>query len=77
MRTTLEQVKSLENIITSGKIKVDESDQLQDLYIIKLKRDICMLDTNLNNLSEENKSHVDIKKIKGDDMRNKIEDNTI
>ena len=61
MRTTLEQVKSLENVIASGKIKVDESDQLQDLYIIKLKRDIFMLDTNLNNLSEENKSHVDIK----------------
>ena len=44
--TTLEQVKALENIITSGDIRVDEDDQLWGLYIIKLKCGIFMLDTN-------------------------------
>ena len=39
-RTTLEQVKSLENIISSVEIKVDEDTQLRELYIVKLKRDI-------------------------------------
>ena len=52
-RATLEQVKALENIIVQREIKVDESDQLQKLYIIKLKRDICMLETNVNNFSEK------------------------
>ena len=32
-RTTLEQVKALENIIASGKIKVDEASQLQELVL--------------------------------------------
>ena len=45
MRTKLEQVKALENIISSGDIKVNGADQLRGLYIIKLKRDICMLET--------------------------------
>ena len=39
-RTTLEQVKSLENIIASGEIKVHEADQLRGLCVIKLKRGI-------------------------------------
>ena len=74
-RTTLEQVKSLEYIITSGKIKVDEADQLRRLYIIKLKRDICMLETNVNNSSEENKDHVDLKiETEGDDIIKGIND---
>ena len=34
-RSTLEQVKPLEDIITSGEIKVYEAPQLQKLYIIK------------------------------------------
>ena len=34
---TLEQVKSLENIISSGDIKVDEFAQLHKSYIVKLK----------------------------------------
>ena len=38
MRTALEQVKSLKNIISSGEIKVDEDAQLRELYMIKLKR---------------------------------------
>ena len=54
-RTTLEQVKSLEYIIVSGDIKVYEYSQLQELYIIKAKSDICMLETNVNNFSEEKK----------------------
>ena len=55
MRTTLEQVKDLENIIAYGDIKVDKSDQLQDLYIIKLKCDICMLETNEQKFSKKKK----------------------
>ena len=43
MWTTFEQVKALENMIASRKIKVDEADQLRGLDIIKLKRVICML----------------------------------
>ena len=50
--TTLEQVKSLENIIASQDIKVDEAYQLRGLYIIKLKRGIFMLETNEHNFSE-------------------------
>ena len=46
-----QQVKSHENIITLHEIKVDKSDQLQKSYIINLKRDICMLETNVNNFS--------------------------
>ena len=53
MWKTIEQVKSLENIIASGEIKVDEAAQLWELYIIKLKRDILMLENNVNNFSEE------------------------
>ena len=52
-RTTLEQVKVLENIIAYREINVDETDQLHKLYIIKLRRDICMLETNVNNFSEK------------------------
>ena len=62
MWTTLEQVKALETIISSVEIKVDEAAQLWDVYIIKLKPDICMLDTNVNKFSEGNKSHVDFEK---------------
>ena len=39
-RTTLEQVKSLENYIVSVAIKVHEDDQWRGFYIIKLKRGI-------------------------------------
>ena len=60
-RKTIEQVKSLENMISSGEIKVDEATQLQYLYIIKLKRCISMLETNVKDFSEEKKSHVDLK----------------
>ena len=48
-QTTLEQVKALENIISSVNIKLDEDDQLQGFYIITLKNGICMLETNVNN----------------------------
>ena len=61
MRTTIEQDKSLENIIASVENKVYEADQLRGLYIIKLKRVICALETNVNNFSEENKYCVDLK----------------
>ena len=44
--TALEQVKALEDIISPGEIKVDEAYNLQGLYIIKLKRGICMLEIN-------------------------------
>ena len=37
MQTSLEQVKAIENVITSGEIKVHEADQLQEFYMIKLK----------------------------------------
>ena len=49
MQTRIEQVKSLENNIASKHIRVDEADQLRELYIIKLKHDIFMLETNVNN----------------------------
>ena len=52
-RTALEEVKSLENIISSREIKVDEYDQLQVLYIIKLKRGICILETNVKNIQSK------------------------
>ena len=52
-RTTLEQVKALENIISSVEIKIDKSAQLRELYIVKLKRDIWMLENNVINFSEE------------------------
>ena len=45
-RTKIEAVKALEYIVASGDIKIYEADQLRGLYIIKPKRDICMLDTN-------------------------------
>ena len=61
LRTTLEQVKALENIILSGEIKLDEADQVWELYIIKLKCDICIFETNVNNFSERKKAHVDLK----------------
>ena len=68
--TTIEQVKDLENIIASGEIKVYEAAHLWELYIIKLKRGIFMLKTNVNNFSEENIYHVDLKtETKGDDIR--------
>ena len=56
-----EQVKYLEDIIQSGDIKVDEAAHLQELNMIELKRDICMLETNGNNFSEENKANVYLK----------------
>ena len=49
MRTTIEQVKALENIIESGEIKVDKAAKLRELYMIQLKCGICMLETNVNN----------------------------
>ena len=49
--TKFEQVKSLKNTIVSGDIKVDEAALLQVLYIIKLKSDIFMLETNEQNFS--------------------------
>ena len=68
----------MENIIASGYIKVYESDQLQGLYIIKLKRGICMLETNEHNFSEEEKSHIYLKtESKGDDIRKEIKSNAI
>ena len=77
-QTTFEQVKALENIIASGEIKVDEAAQLREVYIIKLKRDICMLETNVNNFSEENKAHVNLQtETKGDEIREEIDDNAI
>ena len=54
-QTTLEQVKSMEYIIASVEINVDEAAQFQELYMIKLKHDICMLGTNENNFSEGGK----------------------
>ena len=45
-RTTLKKVKDLENNIASEEINLYEADQLQELYIIKFKRGICMLETN-------------------------------
>ena len=75
-RTTLEQVKSLENNITSGDIKEDEAAQLQELYIIKLKYGIFMLETNEINFLETNKSHGDLKiETRVDDIREEIEYN--
>ena len=56
MWTTLEQVKALGDIIASVEIQVDEADQSRGLYIIKLKRGICMLETNKKNFSEEENS---------------------
>ena len=53
--TTLEQFKALENIIASVDIKLYEADNLQELYIIKLKHDICMLETNENTFLGVNK----------------------
>ena len=65
-------------MIESGEIKVDEADHLQELYIIKLKDGICMLETNVNNISEENKSHADLKiETKGHDIRKEIKYNSI
>ena len=69
-RTTLEQVKDPETIIVSGEIRADEANQLQKLYMIKLKYYICMLETNVNNISEVDSYHIDLKtETKGDDIR--------
>ena len=77
-RTTIEQVKALENIFVSREIRVDKADHLRGLYIIKLKRGICMLETNENNFSKENKAHIDLKtETEGYDIREEIEDNAI
>ena len=76
--TTLEQVKSLENIIASGEIKLDEAYQLQELYINKLRRGICVLEINVNDFLEESKSHIYLKtEIKGYYIREETKDNTI
>ena len=76
--TTLEQVKALEDIIASLYIKVDEASQLPQLYIIKLNRDLCMLETNVNNFSEENKDRVElITETKGCAIKEKIKYNAI
>ena len=61
MRTILEQVKYLQNIISSVEINVDKAAQLRELYIIKLKRYIFMLETNVPNFSEGKNSRVDLK----------------
>ena len=57
--TTLEQLKHLENIIALGGDKVDEAAQLRELFNVKSRHDIFMLETNLDNFSEVNKAHVD------------------
>ena len=63
----------MQNIIESVDIRVDEAAQLQELYIIKLKLDFCMLETNVSNFSEENKYHVDLKtETKEYDIREEI-----
>ena len=53
--------KSLEDIIASVEIKVYESAQLQELYIIKLKRNIFMFETNVNNFLGGNRAHIYLK----------------
>ena len=57
-RAELDQVKYLKNIIASGEIKSDESAQLQELYIIKLKGGIFMLETNEKKSREKKSSHI-------------------
>ena len=54
-------IKALKNIIASVEIKVYEAAQLWELYIIKLKRGICMLETNVKSFSEGNKDKVELK----------------
>ena len=77
-RETLEQVKELENIFASGDNKVDESDQLRGLYIIKFKRDIFMSENRVGNFSEEIQSNIILKmETKEDDTSEEIKDNTI
>ena len=56
-RTTLEQVKGLESIIAPGEIKIDKGAHLRELYMIRLKHVICILETNVNKFSEEKKPH--------------------
>ena len=56
-RTKIEQFKSSENIIASEEINKDEASQLRKLYIIKLKRDMCMLETKIKNFSDGKKLH--------------------
>ena len=70
MWTTLEKVKALGDIIASVEIQVDEADQSRGLYIIKLKRYIFMLETDMNKLSERQIYHLDLKKeTEGYDIR--------
>ena len=57
----LEIFKVVEDIIVLGEIKEYEADQLQELYFVKLKHDICMLKTNVKIFSEENKAQVYLK----------------
>ena len=45
--TRLGKIKSLETLIASGEIKVYEAAQSRESYIMKLKRDISMLETNV------------------------------
>ena len=43
-----------------------------------MKREICMLEINVNKFSEEKKYHVELKiETKGNDIREEIKDNTI
>ena len=78
MRTTLEQVKALGNIITPGDIKVYESNQLRWQYIIKLKRGICILEMNENNFSQKKNITQTLKQTPKETISEKqIEDNTI
>ena len=53
-RTILEQNIGLENNTSLGDIKVNEVAQLQELYIIKLKCGMCMLETNVENFQRKN-----------------------
>ena len=70
MWTRLEQGKYMENIAASEYIMVDEATQLWELFIIKLKFGICVLETNFNRFSQENKHHVDLNtETNGDDIR--------
>ena len=51
---------------------------MQGLNSIKLKRGICMLETNKQNFSEQKKSHIDLKiENKRNVIREDIEDNAI
>ena len=68
----------MKNIISSVEIKVDEAAELRELYIIKVKRDIFMLENNVQKNLYENKTHVELKEeTKLYNIREEVEDNAI